>query len=450
MTDNSANNGRFLNIRNFGKAPLRISWRRCGVLAAGVSCVVLLAALILGTAGSYGAEGIDGAKESTDSLASIRANMGHPKFPITIAGKPYSIAPGDAPGSYVVRWGTESLTWKVQPWMEPAYAQLGPYYYFQWARPDLPYPWEVPVDNRTKFSGADFLNRCTVCNLIYTYADNEWDYWQGRVYLPDGKLRSETRGLEFYVTPTEAHGKEYVSSSQLGTVLRMYLWEQISPEEIRGEGGVTTVFRDLSLKPQDTLYLPSVRKVRRLAGSVAKQYFPGTLYRYEDVSYTQSLPEIDYKVVGFELINPSEAFRGYGPNDYPNVKRYGGVGEPGVIVEATPKPGVSWWYAKRLLHFGLLTLNMWYSEEYDAQGKKIRVDTRTLMSGSKMHVGSPTGPPAPDWWPLWGAGSVMELNSGFVQDGWILVGGFNAKVSPAIFTEATLYREPMTLDEWLH
>jgi hypothetical protein len=189
--------------------------------------------------------------------------------------------------------------------------------------------------------------------------------------------------------------------------------------------------------------------MRRLAGAVAKQYFPGTLFRYEDVSYTEALPEMNYRVVGFELVNIPEEIRGYGPNDYPEAKRYGGVGEPGVVVEATPKPGVSWWYSKRLLHFGLLTLNMWYDESFDAQGRKIRILTRALMSGSKLHLGGPSGPPAPDYWPLWGAGSVMELNSGFLQDGWILVGGFNAKVNPGVFTEETLSRQPMTLSEWL-
>lgn len=443
-------NGRFSHIRTSQKASGGISRKPDGVLTAGILSAVLVAVLILGIASSYGAARSEDAKATTNSLTDIRANIGQLKLPVMIAGKPYSIAPGDSPGTYVVRWGNESVIWKTQPWMEPAYASLGPYYYFQWARPGLPFPWEVPVQERTKFSGADFLNRCTVCNLVYAYADNEWDYWLGRVYLPNGQLRSETHGLEFYTTPSLEHGKEFVSPAQLGKILRLYLWEQLSPEEIRGEGGVTTVFRDPNLEPQDTLYLPAVRKVRRLAGAVAKQYFPGTLYRYEDVSYTQALPELDYKVVGFELIKVPDTVRGYGPNDYPEVKRYGGIGEPGVVVEATPKPGLSWWYAKRLLHFGLFTLNMWHSEEYDSQGKQIRVMTRLLMSGSQMHMGTPSGPPAPDWWPLWGAGSVMELNSGFVQDGWILVGGFNAKVNPAIFTEATLYREPMTLGEWLH
>src|ERR1700683_4864873 len=46
-----------------------------------------------------------------------------PLVPKAIAGQPYSIKPGDAPGTYAVTWGSQSMVWKPQPWMESNYAR---------------------------------------------------------------------------------------------------------------------------------------------------------------------------------------------------------------------------------------------------------------------------------------------------------------------------------------
>ena len=122
--------------------------------------------------------------------------------------------------------------------------------------------------------------------------------------------------------------------------------------------------------PEDLLYLPTVRRTRRLAGAVAKQYFPGSIYRYEDVSYSGALPQLDYKITGFKLFDPSEKTRGYNTEGYPDtVKRVSGAGDVVAIMEVTPKPGVSWWYAKRIEYLGLLTMATLYTEEYNANGK---------------------------------------------------------------------------------
>jgi hypothetical protein len=202
------------------------------------------------------------------------------------------------------------------------------------------------------------------------------------------------------------------------------------------------------------LYLPTVRRTRRLAGAVAKQYFPGSIYRYEDVSYTGALPQLDYKITGFKLFDPSEKVRGYNSEGYPtNNRRVSGAGDVVAIVEVTPKPGISWWYAKRIEYCGLMSMVMYLSEEYDAAGKQIRYFSHLPMTGANpnVHMGSPTGPAgaAPRWWQLWGNASVVDLEGGFVMDGWIEVGGLNAKTSPSIFTPTTLAAQPLTLVDWL-
>jgi len=213
------------------------------------------------------------------------------------------------------------------------------------------------------------------------------------------------------------------------------------------------VAADPKLIPEDLLYLPTVRRTRRLAGAIAKQYFPGSIYRYEDVSYTGALPQLDYKVTGFKLFDPSDKLRGFNSEGYPaTAKRISGAGDVVAILEITPKPGVSWWYAKRIEYLGLMMMCTYYSEEFDATGKKIRYYTHLPMSGSQgtLHVGGPSGPlNAPDWWLLWGAASVADLEGGFVADGWIETGGWNAKTSSGIFSATTLAAQSMTLIDFL-
>jgi hypothetical protein len=228
------------------------------------------------------------------------------------------------------------------------------------------------------------------------------------------------------------------------------MWEAFAPEELRGEGGITREYRDPSRVPEDLLYLPTVRKVRRLAGAVAQQYFPGTIFRYEDVTFNTALPQLNYKLVGFKLSDPGNLL-GYAPNAFPEAKRIGDAGDVSAVIEITPKPGVSWWYARRVFSCGLMEMVLSGDQAFDASGRLIRTSSGTqLMTGSVLHMGGPDGPPAPDWWTSWGAESIQELTTGYEQDAWELVAGFNAPAPASMFTDATLERQPMTLNEWLH
>jgi hypothetical protein len=369
--------------------------------------------------------------------------------PKTIAGKPYSVTPGTEPGTFNVKWGDQSMVWKPKPYMEEKYRTIGPAYYAQWTQPGLPPPWDVPLDKRSTLSGAELMNRCYAENEYAPYAKNYWDNLKIKIYRPDGSVRGETNMIEAYTDMEMKKGSEYISSSDQDKVLRKYVWTYTDPPEVKGESGVTTTFVDPNLPPQDTLYLPSVRKVRRLAGAVSSQYFPGLINRYEDVSHTNALPELNYKVVGFELYNPDPSKPQYKPDYLPDVKRVDGAGDVAVIIEITPKAGISWWYAKRLYKCGLQEMNYVYDNAYDDNGKLIRSTEKALMSGSQLHTGTPSGPPPPDWYQSWGIMSVQDYDTGFTSDAYVTDGGFNADLPRAIFTDNTLYREPRNLDELL-
>jgi len=347
---------------------------------------ILSVALILLAAAAYASAQTSGPSSSGDYAP-----------PKMIAGKPYSITPGSEPGTFNVKWGDQSMVWKPKPYMEEKYKAMGPAYYAQWTQPGLPPPWDLPIEKRSELSGAEVINRCYAENEYAPYAKNYWDSLVIKIYRPDGSVRGQTDMVEAYSDMEMKKGLEYISSSDQGRVLRKYIWTYTDPPEVKGESGVTTTFVDPTLPPQDTLYLPSVRKVRRLAGAVSGQFFPGLINRYEDVSHTNALPELNYKVVGFELLNPDPSKPQYKPDYMPEVKRVDGAGDVAVILEITPKPGVSWWYAKRLYKCALQEMNYVYDDAYDDNGKLIRSTEKAMMSGSQLHVGTPTGPAPPDW-----------------------------------------------------
>lgn len=424
----------------------RSSRRLAAVIPRASAVLIVIAAL--GVAGLL-SNGYSDGKARAEAIVKV---PDVPPIPPIIAGKPYSVKPGDAPGTWVVKWGDESMVWKAQPWMEDRQRKLGPAFLAQWTTPGLPMPFEVPIEKRDKIPVSELPDRGLTYSYFGPYYDNGWDHSFSIVHLPDGSIRTSSEVLEFFSAFANGMGKQYLSSSDQN-VMRKYLWELVAPEELRGEGGVTTVFTSPNLVPEDTLYLPTVRRTRRLAGAVAKQYFPGTIFRYEDVSYTGIIPQLDYKIIGYKLFDPSDKLRGFGSEGVPpSIKRISGAGDVVTIVQVTPKPGVSWWYAKRIEYLGLMGMCTYYTEEYDANGKLIRYYTHLPMTGSnpRVHVGSIDGPSnAPGWWNLWGVACVVDFQSGFVLDGWVDIGGFNAQTSASIFSDTTLAAQPMTLADWL-
>jgi hypothetical protein len=263
---------------------------------------------------------------------------------------------------------------------------------------------------------------------------------------PSGSIRETEHFMELYMAFVGDKNPQYLQSGQRGKVSHIYEWIAIDPEEVRGQGGITTDFFERDQRPQDTWYTPTVRKVRRLAGAVSKQFFPGTIVRYEDVSHVRALPDLDYKIVGYELYKADPATHGNGPADYPNVKRVDGAGDVAFIIDVTPKPGVSWWYAKRKIKCGLQSLTGLETEEYDEKGAVQRHVVHGLITGSEGKM--PDGTPAPDWYQTWGALFVDDKKSGFKGDMWLSDLQFNPNFPAAIFTNDTLVREPRKLGFW--
>jgi hypothetical protein len=371
--------------------------------------------------------------------------------PSTIAGKPYSITPG-ANGTYTVKWGDDSMTWDPNKvWYYDDFKKAGPAYYAKWTKPGMPFPFDLTVDERAKLPAEELYDRCIAWHYYGSYYPGGADMWNNLVIKPDGSLREKQFFMEHYMafnTGETRPGKnqQFLTPEETNDVSHKYLWIAVEPQEVRGQSGITTDYYAREKRPSDTLYLPTVRKVRRLAGSVSKQFFPATILRYEDVSHVRALPDLDYKVVGFELYKPDASVHGNGPNDYPDVKGIDGAGDVAVKIEITPKPGASWWYAKRTFRCGLQTLAYLHDDDYDDKGVKERVVVHRIRTGLDAKMGD--GSKAPDWYFFWGALWVQDLKSGFRGDMWASDVQMEPGFPNSIFNNDNLLREPRQLGWW--
>ncbi len=364
--------------------------------------------------------------------------------PTTIAGKPYSIS--GSGGTYTVKWGDETMQWTRKPYFEDPLAKQGPAYFAQWTKPGMPFPYDLTMAQRVALGPEDLMDRCVAYTYYGPYHKGAADMWNNLVVKPDGSVRETQHFMELYQTYFGGVNQEFLTDEEKGDVSRKYLWIAEEPQEVRGQGGVTTDFYAREKRPSDTLYLPTVRKVRRLAGSVSKQFFPGTILRYEDVSHVRALPDLDYKIVGQELFKADPSIHGFGPGDFPEVKGVDHGGEVVSILEVTPKPGTSWWYGKRRIYCGLESMAYVYSEEFDESGKPIRKVARRSITGWSSKF--PDGTTPPDWYMMWGSLFVQDLTSGFRGDMWASDIQFNPNWPHNIFSNETLMREPRQLGFW--
>ena len=302
------------------------------------------------------------------------------------------------------------------------------------------------MEERAKLPADELYDRCIAWHYYGSYMKGGADMWNNLVVKPDGSLREKQYFMEHYMAFNGKKNLEFLTSEERDDVSHKYMWIAVEPQEVRGQGGVTTDYYAREKRPSDTLYLPTVRKVRRLAGSVSKQFFPATILRYEDVSHVRALPDLDYKIVGHELYKTDPKIHGEGPNDYPQITGFDGIGEVAAIIEITPKPGVSWWYGKRKFWCGLQTLAFLHSEELDEKGAPQRYVVHRIRNGVDAKL--PDGKQAPDWYFYWGALWVDDKKSGFKGDMWASDMLFDPEFPTSIFSNENLLREPRQLGWW--
>ena len=130
------------------------------------------------------------------------------------------------------------------------------------------------------------------------------------------------------------------------------------PTETKGLAILTWTYQDPS-KDQDVwLWLPSLKKVRKMSSSEDDDAFMGSDFTVEEVS-TRKFEDETYKLLG------EKDFKGY---TFEHTGEMKFKGKPCFVVEAIPKKP-HWYYAKRIVWIDKDTGGNIFDEYYDKKGK---------------------------------------------------------------------------------
>src|SRR5207249_890652 len=167
---------------------------------------------------------------------------------------------------------------------------------------------------------------------------------------------------------------------QEGEPYRKYVFLFRSPRDLLKVGFLQIQFQGKNKEDDNYLYVPTVRKVRRLATANRQDMIGGLIGRQEQNALMT--PIHHYKMLRTELYNPPADRLGLGGGGEPvnpdeNVKRLDGIGEPCWVYETTPFRE-DWWFAKQIYYVGIFTLTNWYIESYDREGRVIQQFTWSM------------------------------------------------------------------------
>ncbi len=133
------------------------------------------------------------------------------------------------------------------------------------------------------------------------------------------------------------------------------------PTQVKGLGILTWTYLDPKREQEGWLWVPSLKRVRKISASEADDSFLGSDFTNEDIT-TRRFEDETYKLV------KEENFPGY-TSDFMKETYYKDT--PCFVIEATPK-STNWYYVKRLIWVDKNYGTNIYEEKYDANGNKFQ------------------------------------------------------------------------------
>jgi len=221
--------------------------------------------------------------------------------------------------------------------------------------------------------------------LVTGYARAE-DLEYFKVYKPsDGMSADQIMQIEYFVKYTKfAHDAQFYGKAyfidKAGAVreretsrLRITLGRKsddvaykdlvmfTAPAQVKGLATLTWTYMDPARQQDSWLWVPSLKKIRKISASNADDSFMGSDFTVEDI-LTRKFEDETYTLIG------SENFKGYFCEF--DKKTYF-AGTPCFMIEAKPKRS-PWYYSKRVLWVDKNTGGGIYEEMYDPTGRMFK------------------------------------------------------------------------------
>lgn len=208
----------------------------------------------------------------------------------------------------------------------------------------------------------------------------ELEYFQ--IYTPrDGMSADEVMQVEYFVKYTLfAHDAQFLGKAYFidkgGSVreketarMRITLGRKsddiaykdlvmFTTPQVRGLGILTWTYMDFQRQQDSWLWVPSLRKIRKISSANSDDSFLGSDFTVEDIT-TRRFEDETYTLLR------EENFRGY-QCGFDKKTYYQDA--PCFVVECKPKKS-PWYYSKRILWVDKVTGGGIYEEKYDPNGK---------------------------------------------------------------------------------
>ena len=363
-----------------------------------------------------------------------------------IKGKPYSVTPGDEPGTFVCKWGDETVQWKPKPWHPIDLLEVGPIIYSRWTQPGLPFPWEKTLAERdAEFDGREVHDRSYTALYFNEFGENYITDWNIDLTSPDGTERNKTLHEWMLAYRINTDG---LPKSLIGKVRARYMFTFVAPNDFRGLGISTTIYYGEKFN-DEFLYTPAARRVRRLPQAARQDIIPGTIARWEDFPQVKPFPDIQYNIVGYELYagRPDNEIGHRVGEDRTHGEKVNtgidGVCEPSYVLEIVPDSD-SYWYAKQRRIIGIKTGSSWYEEVFNSKGEVTRTrSNRRAIAHSDSRLQN-ANEQLEDWQLIWSGEHFYEPQSGFSMSWYMNNFWFNQKSMPRdVVNVDNLSKEPV-------
>jgi hypothetical protein len=313
------------------------------------------------------------------------------------------------------------------------------------------------LEEREKFAGFDVVDVCFPWwpPTPGLSAEDEFD---GHLYAPGAEYRRDKTGFEWntYYTKAESN-KNWLwdpspPPSLDGQPYRKYVFLFRSPRDLLKVGFLQIQYQGKNKEDDNYLYVPTVRKVRRLATANRQDSIGGLIIRQEQNALLT--PVHNYKIVSTRLMNyPSEdSIFGFGAGEVEQqsakaeVKRVDGIGEPCWVIETTPFRE-DWWFAKQITYYGIMSMHPLLQDSFDREGRRIQrmVPMYSLVPPGETSKGV-SNCCNRETHLFWNALPLKDYTTGF----WVVFYSSNRTLNPPIpdefYNVQTLIQEPKTLD----
>ena len=133
------------------------------------------------------------------------------------------------------------------------------------------------------------------------------------------------------------------------------------PTSVKGLGILSWTYKQYGRDPDQWIWIPSLKKVRKISAAQADDSFLGSDFTSEEIT-TRKFEDETYSLLR------QERFKGYQSKF--NKQTYG-QGADCFVVEARPKRN-PWYYSKRIIWIDKQSGGDVYQEVYDASGRKYK------------------------------------------------------------------------------